>query len=301
MALDNDSHDFSNFKKVIICDGRQYDEFSNFYVSRFTAEDTSWPTAEHYYQALKFPGPDGAQLRETLRCAPSPMECWKLGNDAGKALLRPDWEDVKVECMHQANFLKFSQSDSLRLLLIGSQGPIRCDGGLFWKTWNEIILERLREELRDDVDCDREALAFRVALMDRYSAAAASGNPRAADAVTNWAAKRQVPEERDSDVPSEISVSGLTPGQVSVFQADPLTPMVNGCGHWINDEGWHLYLGSKNGRRAWVVDECLCANEATGFACREAVGQEVPQGAQLWNVWDDGTSRHSARKLTLSF
>jgi len=301
MALCSDSVDFSNFKKVITCAGRQYDEFSNFYATRLWAEGSYWPTVEHYYQALKFPGSKAADLRETIRNAASPMDSWKLGNDAGKMHLRLDWEEKKVDFMYTANFLKFSQSDSMRLLLTGCKGPILCDGGIFWKTWNEIILERIREELRPDSDSDRDALALRVAFMDKYRSAAASGDGRAVDAVTHWAVTREAPPDREA-VP-EVTISGLrAPGEVTTFCEDPLKPEVNSCPHWVSEDGWHFFLGVKNERQAWVVDEDLSAREATGFAYREATGNlDVPLGTQVWNVFSEEASRHTNVELTVVF
>ena len=36
--------------------GGPYGEFSNFYASAFKIGDKEWPTAEHYFQAMKFEG-----------------------------------------------------------------------------------------------------------------------------------------------------------------------------------------------------------------------------------------------------
>eukprot|EP00931_Biecheleriopsis_adriatica_P011506 TRINITY_DN112597_c0_g1_i1.p1 TRINITY_DN112597_c0_g1~~TRINITY_DN112597_c0_g1_i1.p1 ORF type:complete len:299 (+),score=61.89 TRINITY_DN112597_c0_g1_i1:60-956(+) len=294
------SVDLSGFKKVVTCGGRRYDDFSNFAACRIWAEDDYWPTSEHYYQALKFPGTAGAALRDEIRETASPMECWKLGNSKGKTLLRKDWEVVKLDMMYQANLLKFSQSEHLRYAIVNSEGSICCDGGLFWKTWNEVILERIREELRCQEDRDADELALREALMLAYSSAVASGDQRAADAVTTWASKRKLPP-KPADV-SALSVSGLVGSSAMVFRADALVPEVNEQPHWISNEGWHLYLGKKNSRCAWVIDECLAENEASGHAFFSTDGDDknIPECRQTWSVWDDSRNRHMERELVVT-
>eukprot|EP00408_Alexandrium_pacificum_P026409 CAMPEP_0171189502 /NCGR_PEP_ID=MMETSP0790-20130122/18379_1 /TAXON_ID=2925 /ORGANISM="Alexandrium catenella, Strain OF101" /LENGTH=301 /DNA_ID=CAMNT_0011654615 /DNA_START=64 /DNA_END=969 /DNA_ORIENTATION=+ len=295
------SVDLSSFKKCVTCGGRRYDEFSNFHACQIWAEEfeSFWPSAEHYYQACKFPGASGADVREALRNTSSPMESWKLGN-SHKALLRGDWEEVKLVMMYKANFLKFSQSEGLRRLLVDSEGPICCDGGLFWKTWNEVLLERVREELREGHDQTPADLELRIQLMQAYRSAVAAGDQRAADAVTQHAAKRQLPPEQST---GPVTVSGLVDGEAAmVFSADVLVPEINGQPHWISSEGWHLYLGVKSARCSWVLDEFCAQNEASGTAFMAVDGgdRSPPYGTQRWQVWDHSSSRHAPRELTVS-
>lgn len=295
MALDTGSKDLSCFKKTVTCNGRRYDEFSNFHLCKIWAEEEYWPSSEHYYQALKFPGGAGIGLREAIRDATSPMESWQLGN-SNKSLLRKDWEVVKLDMMYKANFLKFSQCMHLRSSILRSKGPICCDGGVFWKTWNEIILERVREELREEGEKNSSELKTRVALMEAYGSAMAAGSQRAADVVTKWAAKRQIPPE--SDV-KPMTVSGLSAWSVAVLYCDMLQPEINGKPHWVDEKGLHLYLGKKHGRCAWVLDECCTEYEASGEAFFE-VGPEatdVPQGIRAWLVWDESARRHVPQQL----
>lgn len=295
--------DLKNFKKTVTCDGRKYDDFSNFSQCQIWAEEDFWLTAEHYYQALKFPGEAGTKAREEIRTTSSPMECWQRGNRIGKNLLRSDWEEVKVEMMFTANLAKFSQSDALRALITGTRGPICCDGGLFWKTWNEVILERVREELRVDGERDSSALSLRVELMEGYRKAAASSDQREVDIVTQLASKRQLKPELENG--SQVTVSGLAPGEDTVFNIDLLRPEVNGFPHWIGSgawSGWHLFLGKKRGSFAWVMDEMFAADEKTGFAFLD-LGEEsgeLPEGDQEWQMWSESTSRHVAVDLNVT-
>ena len=158
--------------------------------------DGPWPTAEHYFQAAKHPQDE--QLRERIRAAPTctgPGGCFQLGNQGGA--LRPDWEVVKVDVMYAANLAKYTQAPGLRELLVSARGRIRAKGAQdMWATWNEVLLERIREELREGPDRDAIVLAERVAMMAAYQAAA-RGLPgehaeRAVTAITRQAAKREL-------------------------------------------------------------------------------------------------------------
>lgn len=299
MAFDSGSVDMSGFKKKTYCGGRQYDEFSNFFASSIWAEEDCWPTAEHYYQALKFPGEENAHVREELRSTTSPMECWKLGN-LHRSALRQDWEVVKLDMMYLANFLKFCQNCHLRNLLVNSEGPIRCDGGIFWANWNAVILERVRESLMEDDQKDSALLDVRVALFDSYREAARSDDQRSLEAVTLCASKRQLPLKK-SDI-SSVILSGTSFGEAETFTLDLLQPEINGQPHWVSSNGWHLYLAKKHGKVSWVVDEVLCANEATGYAFKNAVLGDLvlPCGAQVWQCWDECSSRHVATNLLVT-
>merc|ERR1711862_713402 len=107
------------------------------------------------------------------------MDSWKAGNHSGElAKLREDWEIVKVDMMYEANFAKFSQNRFLRELLVESKGPISAQGGLYWKTWNEILLERIREELKHVDRCDGNLLRARCDMMDALRAAAQAKDER---------------------------------------------------------------------------------------------------------------------------
>jgi ribA/ribD-fused uncharacterized protein len=298
MASDTGSVDLSDFKKKTICGGRQYDEFSNFYSCQILVEEGYWPTSEHYYQALKFPGPANAQLREELRNTASPMECWKLGNSHSSAL-RQDWEVVKLDMMYIANLAKFSHSEHLKRLLLDCHGPIVCDGGLFWATWNAVILERIREELRDDSQKDHELLRTRVALMESYSKTASVGDQRSLQSVTVFASKRQLAPKAEV---APVTVCGLETeaSTEEVLNLDLIRPEINGQPHWVSNAGWHLYLGKKRGQFAWVLDECCMETEATGHAYRPVLEDlALPYGAQVWQYWDESSNRHVAKQLVI--
>ena len=275
----------------------------------FQLDGVWWPTAEHYFQAAKFP--TSAYMQEQIRTAPrctGPGSCFHLGRTGDG--LRPDWEQVKVDVMLEANKAKFEQNDELRALLTGMRGRIRALGDAdAWATWNEILLERLREELRPEGARDEETLRQRVAIMDAYRAAArlAIEEPssvrakRAVVAVAQAAARRQLP----APAGPLFTVSGFEDpeGRLDAdwingeFWTDPLEPVVNGQPHLMtggeeDGEGGHLFLGSRRGETQWVLDESLDADQINGtlmLPASECAG--LPVGTHLWQVYGGATLR----------
>jgi ribA/ribD-fused uncharacterized protein len=94
----------------------EYGEFSNFAAFPIALDGKTWPTSEHYFQALKFL--DDA-IQETIRQAKSPMIAARMGRDRAKPL-RPDWETVKDDVMRTAVRAKFTQHEELKRLLLAT-------------------------------------------------------------------------------------------------------------------------------------------------------------------------------------
>jgi N-glycosidase YbiA len=95
---------------------KPYGCFSNFSRHGFEMKDGWWPTAEHYFQAQKFPGSPYAEL---IRLAETPMRAAEMGRDR-QYPLRPDWESVKDEVMFAAVLSKFETHDDIRAILLGT-------------------------------------------------------------------------------------------------------------------------------------------------------------------------------------
>lgn len=96
--------------------GDQYGEFSNFAAYPIQLNGKTWPTSEHYFQAMKFVGePD----EEEIRSIASPMIAARMGRDR-KRPLRRDWESVKDDLMRAAVLAKFTQHSVLRELLLST-------------------------------------------------------------------------------------------------------------------------------------------------------------------------------------
>lgn len=125
-----------------------YYEFTNFYKPGVLEIDgKSWPTTEHYFQAMKFYDPSSvrhAEYMEIIRSCDGPMKAailgrqkekggfagdWKVNkvsdlrtlNDVIRSYsdvsLRADWESAKDDIMRKALQAKFTQNADLKKLL----------------------------------------------------------------------------------------------------------------------------------------------------------------------------------------
>jgi ribA/ribD-fused uncharacterized protein len=91
--------------------------FSNFYRYPIQIKGESWPTTEHYFQAMKF---ESEADQEEIRKAKTPMEAASKGRDR-KRKLKSNWKSIRVDVMREALLAKFSQSDELLSLLISTR------------------------------------------------------------------------------------------------------------------------------------------------------------------------------------
>jgi hypothetical protein len=99
-------------------------ELSNFYPQGFEDDDgTYWPTVEHYFQAMKFTGPENEAYREMIRQSHSPKQAKQLGQSR-KNPIRPDWEQVKDEVMLDALRRKFTNPKMREVLLQTKRRPL---------------------------------------------------------------------------------------------------------------------------------------------------------------------------------
>ena len=116
----------------------------------------TWPTVDHYFQAMKFPTDPAWQ--EAIRTAKSVGRAKKLGNAADHPM-RGDWDAVKDKVMKAALLAKFKQNPALLELLQGT-GSVSLvalgddywgAGGFGTKGRNRLgqLLEAVRSELRD--------------------------------------------------------------------------------------------------------------------------------------------------------
>ena len=132
-----------------------YQEFSNFSSHGVEMEGNWYPTIEHYFQAMKFPGHEQA---EKIRLAKTPAIAKKLGRTRD-VKLRSDWEEVKIEIMRQAVRQKFRTHRQLTELLLATGNEPLVEAApmdYFWgrgrsgsgKNWLGKILMEVRTELR---------------------------------------------------------------------------------------------------------------------------------------------------------
>ena len=133
-----------------------YEFLSNFYESSFTWRGTTYPTAEHAFQAAKTLDPI---YRQAIITASTPGKAKRLGR---AAVLRPDWEEVKDQIMYEVCKAKFTSNFYLLLALLATGDKEIIEGNTWGDTYwgvcngegqNKLgkILMRLREELRDEV------------------------------------------------------------------------------------------------------------------------------------------------------
>lgn len=126
---------------------------SNFAPTPVTIDGTTYPTTEHYFQAMKSIAPARQRF---IALAPTPAEAKRRGRAVP---LRPDWESVKEAVMLRALRAKFAQNPRAREHLLATGGlPIResapWDG--YWGTGRDgcglnrlgELLMQVREEAR---------------------------------------------------------------------------------------------------------------------------------------------------------
>jgi N-glycosidase YbiA len=86
-----------------------------------------WPSPLHYYQAQKFAG---TPLEDQIRTALSPAEAAAIAHGRHD-LVRPDWQQVRLEVMREALWAKFTQHKPARELLL--------------QTGNALLVKRARD------------------------------------------------------------------------------------------------------------------------------------------------------------
>lgn len=92
----------------------EYGQFSNFYPAPIFLRGQTWPTTEHFFQAMKF---EGSPYADTIRTASAPGKAASLGRSRAHPL-RPDWESIKYDLMKEAVRAKFTQHSDLRRVLL---------------------------------------------------------------------------------------------------------------------------------------------------------------------------------------
>jgi DNA-directed RNA polymerase II subunit RPB2 len=164
--LQNEYIGFSNFAsaafrmsgvQIPAPDGTTYPEFG---VAANGAPDPAkqtWPTVEHYYQAMKFPA--DPEWQEAIRQATTPARAKKMGLSAEHPL-RGDWDQVKERVMKAALLAKFRQNPALLAMLqqTGTRELVEAaPGDSYWgsgtrgKGLNRMgrLLMEVRDELKD--------------------------------------------------------------------------------------------------------------------------------------------------------
>ena len=133
----------------------QYRFLSNFWPASVEYDGVVYPSVESAYQAAKTL--DLPARRQFEDCAPSSAK-----RRGSRLVLRPDWEDVKLEVMTELVTKKFSCNSELREKLLATEDALLIEGNwwedTFWgvspvrsnkgTNWLGMILMEVRDMLR---------------------------------------------------------------------------------------------------------------------------------------------------------
>lgn len=108
-----------------------YRWLSNFEACPVEYEGIIYPTNEHAYQAAKSEDPE---VRKTIAALPTPGKARRAGQ---KVVLRPGWDDMKIQVMFDINLKKFRNPVYMEKLLL--TGDVHLEegnthGDRFWGT-----------------------------------------------------------------------------------------------------------------------------------------------------------------------
>lgn len=187
---------------------------------------TTWPTVEHYYQAMKFPE-DAAWQTEIFQ-ASTPAKAKKLGLSRDHPL-RGDWETIKERVMKKALMAKFRQNPGLLSLLQQTGGKPLVEaspGDSYWgagrngKGKNRLgaLLAEARTELAD-VRVDQEVLAGIPAVTVEEAASEMENMPEdiATAAAETVAAATGGTVEMAAGGSGTVQGGGAAPGVVMII------------------------------------------------------------------------------------
>jgi ribA/ribD-fused uncharacterized protein len=137
--------------------GREYPELGVEADGTVNVGRQTWPTVEHYYQAMKFP--EDPDWQTAIRQAATATKAKKLGLSP-EHTVRADWEAVKDTVMKSALLAKFRQNPALlrllkdtgdRPLIDASTGDKYWGAGLKGEGLNRLgaLLSEVRADLQD--------------------------------------------------------------------------------------------------------------------------------------------------------
>lgn len=125
----------------------------------FELDGARWPSAEHYYQGMKFEEP---AMREAVRTSPLPRDAQRWARDHRRHVRR-DWNGLRRDVMARGVYLKcIAHPDAAAALLATGERPIietnQDDGFWGWgkegrgeNTFGRVLME-VRERLREGGD-----------------------------------------------------------------------------------------------------------------------------------------------------
>jgi ribA/ribD-fused uncharacterized protein len=90
---------------------KEYRFLSNFHVNELNYKGKTYQSSEHAYQAYRATNEED---HEYIRMSPTPNDARKRGQ---KIVVRPDWNDVKINLMREILTEKFKDEKLKQLLL----------------------------------------------------------------------------------------------------------------------------------------------------------------------------------------
>ena len=123
----------------------------------FFLEGVQWPSAEHYFQAMKF---EDLDYRERVRSAPHPKKARRLGRSRFHKP-RADWHEVRRVIMTRAVYIKCRSHPEVaeRLLATGEAMLVESSAyDYFWgcgrdrrghNTYGQVLMD-VRRKLREE-------------------------------------------------------------------------------------------------------------------------------------------------------
>jgi DNA-directed RNA polymerase II subunit RPB2 len=254
---------------------------------------TTWPTVEHYYQAMKFPSEPAYQ--EEIRLAPTPARAKKMGLNPGHAL-RGDWDAIKERVMKDALRAKFTQNPGLLSILQGT-GTKRLEnvapGDAYWgvgvRGAGRNRLGALLEEVREELKGRR---------VDQAMLAAAPPAGQIVPAAPENVGAESEPEDLAAE--AEAAVAAVTGGAVQVA-ASAASALGGGGGGGGQSGGVYMIINPMMG--GGVEAKARAPRQRGGRSLQwEGMGpvqqvgggdlQDVPAGAQVSDE-GGGASGHS--------
>ena len=123
--------------KVIDCFDGEFWFLSNFADSPFTIKGITYPTNEHFFQAMKTLD---IEERKKIAAAPTPGAAKRMGR---KVALRDDWESMKIAYMRAGLREKFTQNPDLAYQLVLT-GDAELIEGNTWhdRTWGRCLCDK---------------------------------------------------------------------------------------------------------------------------------------------------------------
>lgn len=111
----------------------EYAFLSNFYPSTIYHDGITYPTNEHFFQAMKTLD---INERKAIAAAETPGMAKRMGRNVK---LRPDWEKIKVDVMRLGLILKFTDAELAKKLL--ATGDEELVEGNWWhdNTWGNCL------------------------------------------------------------------------------------------------------------------------------------------------------------------